>query len=278
MSHFCGLVILTPQYLKNRTLEDSLDKYDENKEVPEYSRGEVSDYDKVMFVEYYKEKEGMNFMPLKERLYSELLEEKKIKRWSKKDGERERYIHRAVYDNKETYAELFKEEYQNLFDMFNELYMKNGQDWNYNSWRFNPISCKWEEYSKYNPDSKFDWYTDGGRWASSIKTKSGEHVDQCLLGEIDWTDFKPEDYEKKEKTDWLGKKYKALKESVRWHYTENNLPFNVVIDGKWYEKGEMGWWGITSNEMSEEEWNKKFFELIKNLPENAEVHNIDFHI
>ncbi len=38
MSHFCGLVIMTPNYLKNHTLEDSLAKYDENLDVPEYSR------------------------------------------------------------------------------------------------------------------------------------------------------------------------------------------------------------------------------------------------
>ena len=29
---------MTPNYLKNHTLEDSLAKYDENLDVPEYSR------------------------------------------------------------------------------------------------------------------------------------------------------------------------------------------------------------------------------------------------
>jgi hypothetical protein len=61
MSHFCGLVILTPSYSQSKNLEDSLAKYDENLKVPEYSNGEVSDFDKIRFIEYYLEKDGKNF-------------------------------------------------------------------------------------------------------------------------------------------------------------------------------------------------------------------------
>ena len=48
MSHFAGLVILTPSY--GGDLDESLKKYDENIEVDEYSKGEVSLFDKLSFI------------------------------------------------------------------------------------------------------------------------------------------------------------------------------------------------------------------------------------
>ena len=53
MSHFCGLVIMTPEYAENNGFEDSLEKYNENIEYEPYVSGEVSDYEKVRFLEYY---------------------------------------------------------------------------------------------------------------------------------------------------------------------------------------------------------------------------------
>lgn len=265
MSHFSGLVILTPEYAEFHDLEDSLEKYNENLEVPEYSRGEVSNYEKVEFIEYYLEKDGIKFVELKEKLYNTLSKENKIsKPFNGEDNEFERYLRSVVYDNKDRYAELFKETYPDYFNRFEELYNEHGEDWNGNRWRINYMTGNWEEYSTYNPNSKWDWYDENGRWGKGIKTKDDEYVNECLLGEIDWTDFKPEDYEEEE--------------DVRWHFTKSNLPFCIVVDGEWIEKGEMGWWAMTSNEMSNEDWNEKMFEIINNLPENSEVHNIDFHI
>jgi hypothetical protein len=173
---------------------------------------------------------------------------------------------------------MFKELNPNCFEQFEAIYEAHGDDWNGNCWRINPSTGKWEEYSTYNPKSKWDWYDRNGRWSGGIKTKSGEYVNQCLLGEIDWEGFKPEDYEEEEKTNFRGEKYHPLKENVTWHFTKDSLPFCIVVDGKWYEKGEMLWFAMTSNEMSNEEWNKKVFELLDTLPDDSQVWNIDFHI
>lgn len=54
--------------------------------------------------------------------------------------------------------------------------------------------------------------------------------------------------------------------------------FAVLKDGHWYEKGEMGWWGMTSNEMSDEEWHEKFDELIDQLPPETLLSLYDCHI
>lgn len=278
MSHFAGLVVLTPDYLKNHSFEDSLAKYDEQLEVEEYSRGEVDDFEKIQFIEYYsKNKIKKN---LKEMLYENLVKSGEVEAYDplKHNYEKERYIYITMSDHKAEYIELFKKHYPKLFDNFSSLYAEKGEDWNGGNWRINHLTGNWEEYSTYNPDSKWDWYDCRGRWSGCLKTKPGEFVNECLLSEIDWSDFKPEDYEEEEKEDWLGKKYKPLKEDVKYHFTKSAPPFCLIVDGQWIEKGEMGWWGMTSNEKAQEDWNKQFFEILDRLPEDSEVYNVDFHI
>ena len=280
MSHFAGLVILTAKYAKNNSLEDSLNKYDERLKVPEYSKGKVSEFDKVSFIEYYAQKD--NRKELQEKHYNNLLEQGKIHPYDGKGKDMpdtfEKYCNELMSMFKDEYVELFKSIYPDLFAKFDELYQKNGNDWNSCHWRISETSGCWEEYSTYNPNSKFDWYDCCGRWSGCLKTKSGEYVNECLLGEIDWTDFKPEDYEDEEKEDWLGKKYKPLKEDVMYHFTKSAPPFCLVVDGQWFEKGKMLYWAITENEISKEDWSKQFFEILEKLPEDSFCYNIDFHI
>ena len=40
----------------------------------------------------------------------------------------------------------------------------------------------------------------------------------------------------------------------------------------------MGFWACVANEKDAKSWNEEFMELIKDLPENSEVYNVDFHI
>lgn len=56
------------------------------------------------------------------------------------------------------------------------------------------------------------------------------------------------------------------------------VPFAVVKDGQWYQKGDMGWWGMTSNEISQDEWNDKFGELINSLDPETQLTLVDCHI
>lgn len=69
--------------------------------------------------------------------------------------------------------------------------------------------------STYNPNSKWDWYTIGGRWNNYLKTLSGETTNEDYASEIDWKDI---------------------------------IPFAFVTPiGEWHERGEMGWWACVSN-------------------------------
>lgn len=274
MSHFAGLVILTPDYLKKHFMEDALAPYDENMEVPEHSNGEVKDYDKANFIAFYKLNDFDNVV------CDELVKSGKLKPFEEQDTytTKSAYAYNSYPDYTDEYVRIFKEKHPKLWSDFDKIYEEHGDDWNSNAWRFNYVSGKWEEWSRYNKNSKWDWYEVGGRWNDCIKTKSGEFVDECLLDEIDWTDFTDDDYCKKPQKDIFGTSKRVLKKNVRWHFTENDLPFCLVINGIWVEKGSMGWWAITSNEMSHEDWVSKVKEILDRLPQDSEVSIVDFHI
>lgn len=103
-----------------------------------------------------------------------------------------------------------------------------------------------------NPNAKYDWYCEGGRWNGYITNKMGNTTNCELLTEVDW-----------DKTD---------------------VPFCFVnADGVWCERGEMGWWAMVSNEKKKVDWNEEFKAYIQSLladPEanEIEVYAIDYHI
>ena len=42
------------------------------------------------------------------------------------------------------------------------------------------------EIAYYNKNAKWDWYVIGGRWENMLRTKQGELVNSCTLGELDF--------------------------------------------------------------------------------------------
>ena len=279
MSHFCGLVIMTPEYAENNTFEDSLEKYNENIEYEPYVRGEVSDYEKVRFLEYYN-KDKVNEDAIKNEFVDthsgvegfQSFEDFKNE-WGSDD--RNRYIHTLAYDHKDEYCKFFIEKFPELFADFDNQYEEHGEDWNSSSWKKNDNGVL-EEWSTYNPNSVYDWYTQGGRWSQSIKTKSGEFVNECFLDEIDWSPFKPEDYCEKAEKDWRGEKYYPLNEGIKWHFTKDNPPYCLFVDGEHISKGKMGWWAISTDE--KEDWNEQVQNILKKIDGKSLVYLMDFHI
>ena len=75
--------------------------------------------------------------------------------------------------------------------------------------------------SSYNPDSKWDWYSIGGRWDGFLVLKERDEeggiieTNEALVGEVDWE-----------------------------YMLEHKFPPFCYVDedGEWFEKGEMGWW------------------------------------
>lgn len=104
----------------------------------------------------------------------------------------------------------------------------------------------------YNPNSKWDWYTEGGRWRGYLPTIYSYNADNCVVGDVDW-----------------GK------------YFEHNQsgPFCFVTeDGEWHECAKMGWWGMTTDDKDKSAWREEFEAYLKSLDPDTEVTAIDFHI
>jgi hypothetical protein len=56
------------------------------------------------------------------------------------------------------------------------------------------------------------------------------------------------------------------------------VPYAFVKDSEWVGKGDMGWFGMSSNDLDENEWNKKFHEMLASLDPETIVTLVDCHI
>lgn len=60
---------------------------------------------------------------------------------------------------------------------------------------------------------------------------------------------------------------------------ENELAcFAFLHEGKWAERGNMGWFGLTSNEKDPETWSSIFVKFLESLPDNERLTCVDCHI
>lgn len=56
------------------------------------------------------------------------------------------------------------------------------------------------------------------------------------------------------------------------------VPYALVKDGKWYAKGEMGWWAMSRNEKDEDRWCEEVTRLYDDLPPDTLLTLFDCHI
>jgi len=142
MSHFAVILI-------GNDIEEQLAKYDENLEMPRY-------------VEYTKEElianERQSIEEYKNDTYAEYLSDP-IK-----------YAENSTNDN---HLKYLKEEFPKKLTMTDEEIYELATKW------YDPedIGENGEVYSTRNPNSKWDWYEVGGRWAGTIAVKDGVEID-----------------------------------------------------------------------------------------------------
>lgn len=287
MSHFTCLVI-------GDNIEEQMDPYYEGLETPEYETGVVTQEELNDFEEHYK-KEGVKYTSIE------------------------------------------------------DLYKKKGEDWNSNSWRL--VDGVWKEFSTYNPKSKWDWYSVGGRWTGFFKPKPGKsgelgesdefgnkpdegYVDSILKGDLDIEAMRADAIKQAEEV-WgtVDSVISSFKEFHSWEKVReemfpgqineardfyNNQPivkafntlqgkcvgymsniedyridketfinskknsalstFAILKDGEWIEKGKMGWFGMSTDKMTQDEWDTKFNDLIDSLPDDTRLTVLDCHI
>ena len=134
--------------------------------------------------------------------------------------------------------------------------------------------------STYNPKSKWDWWTEGGRWADMLKV-DGKKVDSARVADIDFTpdpleyeaalrywDVVVEHQEKRPGEEYVslyGEQYYLDYYGDRETYARYMTQFStyavVTPDGEWHEKGSMGWWGFSSETPDEaKDWDEHFRE------------------
>ena len=127
---------------------------------------------------------------------------------------------------------------------FDEIYKMHGEDWNSNKWRL--VDGIWKEYSTYNPNSKWDWYSIGGRWNNNLVTKSDNKVNI------------------------------AYKKDVK--LSTEIIPFAIIKDGHWIERGQMGWFAMVTDEKNKDEWDNEFYKIWDTINDDDLIVVLDCHI
>lgn len=56
------------------------------------------------------------------------------------------------------------------------------------------------------------------------------------------------------------------------------VPYAIVRDGKWHARGDMGWWGMSSNEKDEQEWCAFVQDVYAQLAPDTLLTAVDCHI
>lgn len=105
----------------------------------------------------------------------------------------------------------------------------------------------------YNPDSKYDWNVVGGRWDGYLKLKDNNNI----ITNVNCASKKAIDFKK------TFKKY---------------LPTALLVNGKWYAEGDVGWFGSIANQKAKKEWAKEIKEILAKIPDNKTITAVDCHI
>lgn len=69
----------------------------------------------------------------------------------------------------------------------------------------------------------------------------------------------------------------------RDEYVQNAINASIptyafVMNGKWYEKGKMGWFGVSDDKMTQDEWNREFMEMLDSVSDDTLITIVDCHI
>lgn len=272
MSHFVVMVTNTD----NETLEEQLE--------PFYEQGNEDDYfmEKEYFVERNKES---------------------VEKWLEKAIE----LEAKDIENCEKEIEKSKEDKKLVKHMRNRIkwckkIMRNWQriqSLKTLTGKLNAIhryeGCAMDKDGLYwvsNPNAKWDWWVEGGRWDGWLVKKNGERCNRCLVKELDFEGMRKAELEDRAK--WYDEEIEKAKEDDRKpfffgfketptkeEYVNRKVwlsPYAVLHEGEWIEKGEMGWWGIDDPHYTEEDWDKKFQEFFKTLDPETEIAIVDCHI
>lgn len=172
-------------------------------------------------------------------------------------------------EEKQRMIKYYESKGKGNFKTFDECYKEFGEDWNDNRWEKNNEG-EWEEFSTYNPDSKWDWYQVGGRWAGMFQLKEGVKPLEPLSFSWGWTAEKREKMKKENRADIAYKRDIANLSEI--------VPFAILKDDEWYERGECGWWGTVIDDKGEMTWEEEVKRIIESIEDDELITMVDCHI
>lgn len=158
------------------------------------------------------------------------------------------------------------------------------------------------EYSTYNPDSKWDWWDIGGRWYKSLRDYHGNYHNTLRISDWDYNYIYPEGIEKysrfweivvegaepteEEKKEFVLRykpEYYIEKYGNKSNYIKAMMTFSTYAlltpDGEWLEPGKMGWFGVScADPVDEGKWERDFTSLIDTFDKDMYITVVDCHI
>ena len=301
MSHFAVMVI-------GDNVEEQLAKYDENIEVDEYCKGEVPEDEKKRMIEYYEREKGETFNSFDE-CYEKHGEGWNSNRWRKGTDDKWREY--------STYNPFSKWDWWQVGGRFSGAFITHIKkdakvsDENYGepSWctkeiGIDSIEKKHIDFEAIRKDAETDArerYRNIARlfkngeipkvdmtWAKVCELFKDKTLDEkrniytAQTAVIEWNKAREED--KNSPSPVLGffasiDNYQMSEEEyVKKKGDESFVPFAVVKDGKWYERGEMGWWAVVANEKEPKEWNEIVRKLLDETDDDELITIVDCHI
>lgn len=166
-------------------------------------------------------------------------------------------------------------------------------------------------HTSYNPDSKWDWWTIGGRWAKQYADKQGQkaselrkELEQALVnlkdpvaqaelaaveafieftraeakaGRATWQDIDAANAKKLDCRAYLPWwfPYSLVTKETEVAVDEAT---NLMTGYEWNTTGRMGWFGASTEDMTPQQWVEKLIEILDaHQPDNYLIY-IDFHI
>lgn len=288
MSHFTVMVI-------GNNPEDQLAPYDESIEMPPYDSGEVSDDDKQRFIQYYTSKQNIPYDGDFDKWYNEHGKSWNNNSWRKHtDGTWHEYS---------TYNPNSKWDWYQLGGRWcGFLKLKN---------KSSKVAATIGEPGVgdnepiYDADIALKKDIDFEYMRNESAEKAAKDYDEVmeifkgLPENKTWDEIRAlyDNIDKAREEYWKQPRCAAWKNANKWdfydspddylisreQYIQNArnraaVTFALVKDGVWYEKGEMGWFGMSSNEMTQEEWNEKFNAFLDSIPDDTVISIFDCHI
>lgn len=171
-------------------------------------------------------------------------------------------------------------------------------------------------WRRTNPNAKWDWWTVGGRWTNWLPLVQGTFGQLDLGGirdakaaaaRLEYRAAVPANIDRPEPWDTFRQQFESIDEArAAWHghpfvaavkragqwdaspfcKTEDEfvadarrsavVPYAVVAKGKWASKGDMGWFGVSSNERTD--WPEFVNDLFDRMPDDMQFTVVDCHI